>query len=67
MVHEGGMCEEHSCRYIWKRIEQSSGQEAGDPEKLAEAVITVTESENPHSFRNCLYGGFFNKTSLLPL
>ena len=32
---------------VGKRIERPSGQEAGDPAKLAEAVITVTESENP--------------------
>ena len=32
---------------VGKRIERPSGQEAGDPARLAEAVIKVTESENP--------------------
>jgi NADP-dependent 3-hydroxy acid dehydrogenase YdfG len=32
---------------VGKRIERPSGQEAGDPAKLAEAIITVTESKNP--------------------
>ena len=32
---------------VGKRIERPSGQEAGDPAKLAEAVISVTESVNP--------------------
>ncbi|SFJ81497.1 NADP-dependent 3-hydroxy acid dehydrogenase YdfG [Halobacillus dabanensis] len=32
---------------VGRRIDQPSGQEAGDPTKLADAVITVADSENP--------------------
>lgn len=53
---------------VGKRIERFSGQEAGDPAKLAEAVITVTESENPPLrllLGGCLRTSYSKLTNLL--